>query len=174
MRVVGGELGGRRILAPRDDGVRPTTDRVREALFSILGDLDGAVVLDLFCGTGALGIEAISRGAAEAILVDLRPDAAERNVEELGLGSRARIVRADAASYLRREGPGFDLVFCDPPYRLARHLAADLDTLLAARLRDGARVIVETAADETLPLSLPVADERRYGRTMIRIHEAAG
>ena len=88
LRITGGELGGRRIRVPRGD-VRPTTERVREAIFSILGDVAGARVLDLFCGSGALAIEALSRGAAEATLVDTRPATARGNLEALGLAERA-------------------------------------------------------------------------------------
>lgn len=170
MRVIAGELGGRRLRAPRGDGVRPTSDRVREALFSILGEIKGASVLDLFAGTGALAIEALSRGAAHATLVDTEITAATRNVEELGLAARTQLVRGDALAFLAREGPAYDLVFCDPPYRLARRIATDLDRLLVPRLRDGARVIVETATDDRVELSLTLLDERSYGATGVRIH----
>src|SRR5690242_4698318 len=118
LRITGGELGGRRIRAPRSRNLRPTTERVREALFSILGDVSGTRVLDLFCGTGALGIEAVSRGASEATLVDRKPQSARKNVEDLGLGERVTVVGADGARFLRRAEPGsFELVLCDPPYR---------------------------------------------------------
>src|SRR6266550_2965213 len=98
MRVVAGELRGRRLAAPprRSAAVRPTADRVREALFAILGRLDEASVLDLFCGTGALGIEALSRGAGRATLVDSDVSLARRNVRELGLERRADVLRSDA------------------------------------------------------------------------------
>lgn len=173
MRIVAGELGGRRLLAPRGEAVRPTSDRVREAVFSILGDVAGAAVLDLFCGTGALGIEAISRGAARATLVDDAIAAAERNVNDLGIGERCDIVRSDALRFLGRDTGAYDLVFCDPPYRLARRLGPELDRLLRPRLAAGARVIAETGAGERLALSLPLLDERSYGSTRVRIHGAA-
>lgn len=170
LRITGGELGGRRIRVPRR-GVRPTTDRVREAIFSILGDVAGARVLDLFCGSGALAIEALSRGAAEATLVDTRPATARRNLEALGLAERARTVRSDAARFLRRaEASSFDLVLCDPPYRLADRLAGDLDPLIRRALANGGRVMVETSPDRPLPLGLPLVTERGYGDTLIRIH----
>lgn len=170
LRITGGELGGRRIRAPRGD-VRPTTERVREAIFSILGDVAGARVLDLFCGSGALAIEALSRGAAEATLVDTRPATARRNLEALGLAERARTVRSDAARFLRRaEASSFDLVLCDPPYRLADRLAGDLDPLIRRALANGGRVMVETSPDRPLPLGLPLVTERGYGDTLIRIH----
>ena len=174
MRVVAGELRGRRLVAPRGTDVRPTADRVRESLFSILGDVSGAAVLDLCAGTGALAIEALSRGAAEATLVDAAPETAARNVEALGLGERARVVRADARAFLRRGGSSYDLVFCDPPYRLADRLGLDLDRLLPPLLTPEARVITESAAREPLALALPLRDERRYGETLIRIHVAPG
>jgi 16S rRNA (guanine966-N2)-methyltransferase len=170
LRITGGELGGRRIRVPRGD-VRPTTERVREAIFSILGDVAGARVLDLFCGSGALAIEALSRGAAEATLVDKRPATARRNLEALGLAERARTVRSDAARFLRRaEASSFDLVLCDPPYRLADRLAGDLDPLIRRALANGGRVMVETSPDRPLPLGLPLVTERGYGDTLIRIH----
>src|SRR5215831_8120836 len=101
MRVVAGELKGQRLVAPRGWKVRPTSERVREAVFSTLGDrVEEAVVLDLYCGTGALAIEALSRGAARATLVDRDTRPALGNVERLGLSARAHLVRADAAAWL--------------------------------------------------------------------------
>lgn len=173
MRVVAGELGGRRIVAPRS-GVRPSTDRLREALFSILGEVAGARVLDLFCGTGALGIEAVSRGAATATFVDLDINPARRNVEELGIADRCGLHRSDAMRFLGGDGGSYDLILCDPPYRLARRLGPKLDRLLAPRLAEGGRVIVEADATEPLELSLPIVDERRYGSTLLRIHAGGG
>ena len=174
LRITGGELGGRRIRGPRGAReLRPTTERVREAVFSILGNVSGARVLDLFCGTGALGIEALSRGAAEATLVDTHPRTARANLESLDLTERAQVVREDAARFLRGAEEGsFDLVLCDPPYRLADRLAADLDPLIRRVLAEGGRVMVESSPDRPLPLSLPVLTERTYGDTMIRIHGA--
>src|SRR5215217_7086023 len=119
MRVIAGELKGQRLVAPRGWKVRPTSDRVREAIFSALGDrVEGALVLDLYCGTGALAIEALSRGAKRAVLVDRDTRPALGNVERLGLGERAELVRADVERWLsrRKEEPDptrFDLVFVD-------------------------------------------------------------
>jgi 16S rRNA (guanine966-N2)-methyltransferase len=171
LRITGGELGGRRIRVPsRAKELRPTTERVREAVFSILGEVGGANVLDLFCGSGALAIEALSRGAATATLVDARPEVAKRNVESLDLGDRALVVRSDATRFLRRAEPGsFDLVLCDPPYRLADRLAAELDPLIRAVLAKDGKVMVETSPDRPLPLELPLLTERSYGDTLIRI-----
>jgi 16S rRNA (guanine966-N2)-methyltransferase len=174
LRVSGGELRGRRLRVPRGArDLRPTTERVREAIFSILGDISGTQVLDLFCGTGALGIEAISRGAAAATLVDRRPAAARRNLEALELGNRAEVVGGDAVRYLRRApAAGFELVLCDPPYKLADRLANDLDPLIRRVLAPGGRVVVESSPDRPLPLSLPLLTERRYGDTLVRVHSA--
>jgi 16S rRNA (guanine966-N2)-methyltransferase len=172
MRVVAGELKGRRLATPprRSGAVRPTSDRVREALFAILGEVGGARVLDLFCGTGALAIEALSRGSAQAVLVDTHVSLARRNVRELGLEGRARVVGGDALRYLRRSREEFDLIFCDPPYRLADRLEGELDSLISARLAAGGRVVTESSRRRPLALELPPLIERRYGDTVIRIH----
>jgi 16S rRNA (guanine966-N2)-methyltransferase len=173
LRITGGELGGRRIHAPKGPKLRPTTERVREAVFSILGDVSGARVLDLFCGTGALAIEAISRGAAEATLVDTHPAAARRNLEALELTDRARAVRADAARFLRRaDEASYDLVLCDPPYRLADRLAADLDPLMRGVLAESGRAMIESSSDNPLQMDLPLLTERTYGDTHIRVYGA--
>jgi 16S rRNA (guanine966-N2)-methyltransferase len=174
MRVVGGELGGRRLVSPpgRSAAVRPTADRVREAVFSIIGvAVVGAVALDLFCGTGALAIEALSRGAARATLVDTDPRLARRNVGELDLGDRAEVVRADAIRFLRGGRDRFDLILCDPPYNIADRLEGDLDTLIPVRLARGGRLIVESSARRPLELTrLPLALERRYGEAIVRVY----
>jgi 16S rRNA (guanine966-N2)-methyltransferase len=170
IRVTGGELRGRRLYVPKS-GVRPTTGRVREAIFSLLGSVEGARVLDLFAGSGALGIEALSRGAAEAALVDSRPGGARRNVEELDLTERAEVVRSDAIRFLRRPEPrSFDLVLCDPPYRLADRLAADLVHLIPTALAAGGRALLESSPKRPLDLDLPLLAERSYGDTMIRVY----
>ena len=175
MRVVAGELKGRRLASPPrgSAAVRPTADRVREALFSMLGDVGGTAVLDLFCGTGALAIEAVSRGGAAATLVDRRTSLARRNVAQLGLADRCDVVRSDVISYLRRAAARWDLIFCDPPYRLADRLEGELDSLIPERLAEGGRLITESAARRPLTLGLPLLTERRFGDTLIRIHGAA-
>jgi 16S rRNA (guanine966-N2)-methyltransferase len=170
MRVSGGELKGRRLRAPKKE--RPTTERVREAVFSILGNVDGARVLDLFCGSGAFGIEAVSRGAAGAVLVDRDTRAAVENAGSLDRGIQLDVVRSDAIRFLRSEQGKFDLVFLDPPYRLADPMAADLDALIPARLAPGGRVIAEFSPSSPLNLSLPLAVERRYGATVIRVYDS--
>ncbi|MBW1709920.1 MAG: 16S rRNA (guanine(966)-N(2))-methyltransferase RsmD [Deltaproteobacteria bacterium] len=123
MRVIGGKYRGHRLFVPRGLSVRPTADRVREAIFNILGPkVEGRRVLDLFAGTGALGLEALSRGSSEAVFVDRRPEALltiNRNIEALGLKEAARTLKIDlykGAGLLKNETEPFDLVFLDPPY----------------------------------------------------------
>jgi len=180
MRVVAGRLRGRRLAAPPGRATRPTSDRVREALFALLGPLDGERVLDLFAGSGALGIEALSRGAAHATLVEQAPAAARTirsNLDALGLGPEAaELRRADAHAFLRgarADARQYDLVFLDPPYRQAAELGRALSPALAGVLAPGARVVSESDRRAPLDLDLPLTDERRYGDTLIRIHEPA-
>ncbi len=174
MRVVAGRFRGRGLVAPRGRSTRPTSDRVREALFSILVSVEGARVLDLFAGSGALAIEALSRGAADAVLVDSSTAAVaaiRRNLQALGLGAVVR--RQDALAYLegaRRDARQYDLVFLDPPYRQASALGRELSTALGPVLAPGARVVAESDRRASLELNLPLLDERRYGDTLIRIH----
>lgn len=178
MRVVAGRLGGRRLVAPKGSNTRPTSDRVREALFSILGPLDQAAVLDLFAGSGALGIEALSRGAATATFVDSAPRAIaaiDANVAALGLSKVAEVRRADALGFLenaRASGRQYDLVFLDPPYQRAASLAGDLSERLPALLSGTARVVCESDRRDPLELAGLVSGRQRlYGDTVIGIHE---
>jgi 16S rRNA (guanine966-N2)-methyltransferase len=175
MRVIAGQWGGRRLQAPAGAATRPTSDRVREALFSILGDrVAGARVLDLFAGSGALGIEALSRGATEATFVDSSAaavKAVQANLE--ALGAEADVRRADARVFLRgasREGRHYDLVFLDPPYRLAARLGRELSEALPAVLAPGGLAISESDRRSVLHLDMTPTDERRYGDTVILIH----
>jgi 16S rRNA (guanine966-N2)-methyltransferase len=175
MRVIAGHYGGRRLQAPSGVAVRPTSDRVREALFSVLGDrVHGARVLDLFAGSGALGIEALSRGAAEVTFVDSAAPAiraVRANLEALGAAAEVR--RADARRFLGSASAvarQYDLVFLDPPYRLAGRLGSELTAALPAVLAPGAAVVAESDRRAPLELGLPILDERRYGDTLIRIH----
>jgi len=176
VRVVAGRFGGRSLAAPRGSSTRPTSDRVREALFSILGSdlVQGARVLDLFAGSGALAIEALSRGAASATLVDSSAAAVaaiRRNLEALGVEAEVR--RQDALGYLRgafRDARQYDLVFLDPPYRHASALGRELSTALGPVLASSARVVTESDRRAPLELELALLDERRYGDTLIRIH----
>jgi 16S rRNA (guanine966-N2)-methyltransferase len=180
MRVIAGDLGGQLLVAPRGWKVRPTSDRAREAIFSVLGDLvEGAHVLDLYCGTGALAIEALSRGAAHATLVDRDTRAALGNVERLGLAERVELVRADVSRWLaggeEGETRSFDLVFVDAPYRLADRVGQELDTQLPSLLAEGGRAIVESGARRPLRIdSLPRLRQRRYGAADVSIYGSAG
>jgi 16S rRNA (guanine966-N2)-methyltransferase len=174
VRIVAGRYGGRSLAAPRGQGTRPTSDRVREALFSILGDVSDLRVLDLFAGSGALAIEALSRGASGATLVDSAAAAVvviRRNLE--ALGAEAEVVRSPALSFLgraRADARQYDLVFLDPPYRLAGSLSGELGAVLAPVLAPEARVVAESDRRLPLELELPLLDARRYGDTLIRIH----
>jgi 16S rRNA (guanine966-N2)-methyltransferase len=171
VRVVAGEFRGRRLAAPRGQCTRPTADRVREALFSMLGDVSGARVLDLYAGSGALGIEALSRGAESAVFVerDVRAAAViERNLTSLGL--EQRVVRQDAMRFLAHEQGTFDLVFCDPPYDSASRLAGPLAERLPALTSEEARIVTESDKRTPLELPFPLLTERTYGDTRIAIH----
>jgi 16S rRNA (guanine(966)-N(2))-methyltransferase RsmD len=177
MRLIAGTYGGRRLQAPPGEATRPTSDRVREALFSILGDrVQGARVLDLFAGSGALGLESLSRGAAEATFVDSAPAAIRAIRANLAtLGAAAEVIRADALRWLRGAPAGgrqYDLVFLDPPYRRTGELGAPLSAALAPVLAEGALVVAEADRRAPLELTFPLTDERRYGDTLIRIHAA--
>jgi 16S rRNA (guanine(966)-N(2))-methyltransferase RsmD len=169
MRVVAGRYGGRTLRAPRGAGVRPTADRVREALFSILGPLEGQAVLDLFAGTGALGIEALSRGASSCVFVDVQTRPVQANLDALGIDAQVRRGRALSAL---RPGDQYDLVLLDPPYRDAARLGPELTEALPPVLNPSARVVSESDRRHPLELGLPLDDERRYGDTLIRIHSA--
>ncbi|HEV2770653.1 MAG TPA: 16S rRNA (guanine(966)-N(2))-methyltransferase RsmD [Solirubrobacteraceae bacterium] len=178
MRIVAGTHRGRRVAAPAGHDVRPTSDRVREALFAILessgGGVAGRHVLDLFAGSGALGLEALSRGAASAVFVDRSPRAVAAvrgNLETLELS--AAVHRREALAHLRAasaRGDAYDLCFLDPPYRQAPGLGPRLGAALPAVLAPGARVVVESDHRAPPALGLAVVDERRYGDTLIRIH----
>lgn len=175
LRVTGGALGGRRIRIAASAGVRPTGDRVREALFAWLGDVEGDRVLDLYAGTGALGIEALSRGASAAVWVERSERvcaALRRNVAELGLRERGRVARGDVpkvVARLGRAGERFDLVFLDPPYA-SQEPARALQALVGSGvLAPGARVVAETSRRRALPevRGLVPIEARRYGDAQI-------
>lgn len=180
MRIVAGRYGGRRLVAPAGSATRPTSDRVREALFQRLGPLDDATVLDLFAGSGALALEALSRGGSSATLVDTAPAAIRAiraNVAALGLtAEQVAVRRQDVRAFLRGARAArheYDLVLLDPPYRLAAELGRELSPLIRAVVAPGGRVVSES--DRRAPLDLdpdlPLTDERRYGDTLIRTHE---
>jgi 16S rRNA (guanine966-N2)-methyltransferase len=170
MRVIAGQFRGRRLFTPQGATIRPTSDRAREALFDILehGEprLRGSRFLDLFCGTGAVGIEACSRGAAEVLLIESAADAlrlARANLARIGTPPQVRLLAADAARLGAAPQP-FDLVVLDPPYGSGLALPA-LAGLQSGWLAPGARIVVELAARETLepPDAFEIEQERRYG-----------
>jgi 16S rRNA (guanine(966)-N(2))-methyltransferase RsmD len=172
MRVIAGQYGGRRLVAPRGAATRPTADRVREALFSVLGDVSGLTVLDLFAGSGALGIEALSRGAARAVFVERAAPALtalRANLDALRI--EADTHRGDARTFVRNAssaGHTYDLVFLDPPYREAERLGSELE--LGSVIAPDGRLVTESDRRSPLAIDLPLHFERRYGDTLIRIH----
>lgn len=178
LRVIAGEAKGRRLKSVPGLETRPTADRVRQTLFDILGDVGGERVLDLFAGTGALGIEALSRGASKATFVESDAAAAaviRDNLAVCGFADRAAVRRSDAEAFLARRAPAsarFDLVFLDPPYERGLAFVARLMGLLADRDRvpEGGRVVVESAAgDVDLPDGYRLLRSKIFGRTQITI-----
>lgn len=175
MRIVAGTLGGRRIATPKGQAIRPTAERVREALFNRLGPLPGGAVLDLFAGSGALGLEALSRGAATCLFADEAPASiacVRANVAALGLEECTRVRRGAFERVLRdeaRTGARYDLVLLDPPYAAAAGYAAALGELIPAVLAPGALIAIESARGLDLALDLPADPPRRYGASTIQI-----
>jgi 16S rRNA (guanine966-N2)-methyltransferase len=165
MRIVAGRHKGRRLRAPAGAGTRPTADRVREAVFSILGPIDGLRVLDLYAG---------SRGAASATFVEsARPALTAIRANLDATGEEAEVVASDAVKWLRAASDGeraFDLVFCDPPYDAAARIAQPLADLLPRVAAPQALIVTESSKRNPLVIDLPLADERTYGDTRIAIH----
>ena len=174
MRIVAGRHKGRRLRTPAGAGTRPTADRVREALFSILGPVDGLHVLDLVAGSGALGLEALSRGAASATFVEsARPALAAIRANLEATGDEGEVVASDVIAWLRAAAGHertFDLVFCDPPYDAAAGIAQRLGELLPRVAAPEALIVTESSKRNPLALDLPLTDERTYGDTVIAIH----
>jgi 16S rRNA (guanine966-N2)-methyltransferase len=174
VRIIAGTHRGRRFAAPRGEHTRPTGDRVREALFSILGPLDGAAVLDLFAGSGGLGLEALSRGARRCTFVDRDRSACRvirDNLALLGL-TGATVLQRDALHALREEaaaGRRYDLVLLDPPYGEWAALEPALAVALPAVLADDAVVVVETEARAEPVLPLDRVTSRRYGSARLTV-----
>lgn len=177
MRIISGKLGGRKLFSLSGRRVRPTSDRVREALFNILADrVAAATVLDLFAGTGALGIESVSRGARTAVSIDNSRDAVriiEKNISRLALEKSIRMIKWDIARNLnciQTTEPVYDLVFMDPHYERGLVEKA-LDNLHHSRsVIPGAMLVVEHSRREGLPADrgfLDMADQRKYGKTLV-------
>jgi 16S rRNA (guanine966-N2)-methyltransferase len=186
MRITGGTLRSRGLKAPKGAATRPTTDRVREALFGILtsaGAIEGARVLDLYAGTGALALEALSRGASAALLVESAREALgalRANVEALGLEDRARVVAGDVAQAMRRLGDAgpFDLVFADPPWAMVDDgppIAALADLARRGGIAPEGRVVLEHSARTPPPDidGLVRLDTRRYGDSALTFYKPA-
>jgi 16S rRNA (guanine966-N2)-methyltransferase len=177
VRIVAGSRKGARIFAPKGADTRPTADRVREAAFNLIGPVDDLVVLDLFAGSGAMGLEALSRGAARAVFVESEREATraiQRNLEKLRL-TGAAVLQLDAVTALAAEaaaGRRYDLVLVDPPYEMFSSVQQRLARYVPAILEPGALVVVETAAAEEPELPLPKRTSRRYGSARLTVFEA--
>jgi 16S rRNA (guanine966-N2)-methyltransferase len=172
MRIIAGSRKGHTIAAPRGRETRPTSDRVRENVFNILGPVDGATVLDLYAGSGAMGLEALSRGAARAVLVESDRDAVraiERNLDRLRL--KATVLERDALAVLTTERTKYDLVFVDPPYDMYAELQPKLAHYLPAVLADDGVVVLETDARTQPELPLTERTSRKYGHTRVTVYE---
>jgi 16S rRNA (guanine966-N2)-methyltransferase len=178
LRIIAGSRKGARIAAPKGLDVRPTGDRVREAVFNLVGPVEGAEVLDLFAGSGALGLEALSRGAAAATFVESDRVAAQaivKNLDKLGLEG-ARVYRDDAGRRLAAEaaaGRRYDLVLVDPPYRMLSSFLPILAAHLPAVVALDGLVVVESEAKEEPELPLPLRTSRKYGSTRVTLFEGS-
>lgn len=176
MRIITGEARGKKLAALQGDDVRPTTDRVKESLFNILQfRVEGRAFLDLFAGSGQIGLEALSRGAKNAVFVDdskRSVDIIQKNIEATGLQSRANVVRADYAAYLAANSECFDVVFIDPPYRsglLGKALEA-----VSGHVSPKGIIICEHPNDEEVPESAGLFMKQksyRYGKILLTAYE---
>ncbi|MBO9533780.1 MAG: RsmD family RNA methyltransferase [Solirubrobacteraceae bacterium] len=178
LRITGGDLRGRLVATPEGNATRPTASRVREAVFSMLGPLHGASVLDLCSGAGTLAFEALSRGAGSAVLVDdaeAAVECARRNAAAYGVEDRTTVLHVDAIRAVRRlldENATFDVIFLDAPYSRAPSLAERLDALLPELLEPAGRVVLEGNRKQPPRLSLPLDRERAYRDVLVQIHDA--
>jgi 16S rRNA (guanine966-N2)-methyltransferase len=176
MRIIAGSRKGARIFVPKGLATRPTGDRVREAAFNLIGPVDGGEVLDLFAGSGAMGLEALSRGAARAVFVESDREACrtiERNLDKLRL-TGAVVVCADAPRALAAEvaaGRRYDLVLVDPPYELFSSLQTRFASYLPAVLAQDGLLVLETAAADEPSLPLRLRTSRRYGSARLTVFE---
>ncbi len=177
MRIIAGSRKGHTINAPRGRETRPTSDRVRENVFNLVGPVDGAAVLDLYAGSGALGLEALSRGAARVVFVERDGEAAraiERNLDKLRLGGT--VLRRDAVAALATEagaGRKYDLVLVDPPYEMYPDLQPQLARYLPAVLAEDGLLVLETDVRVEPELPLPQRTSRKYGQARITVYEAS-
>lgn len=177
MRIISGNRRGKKLYAFEGRGIRPTADRVREAIFNILAaHVKGAVALDLFAGTGAFGLEALSRGACSTIFIDHHPDAIrllKKNIDACGMTDAARVIKWDISrdlNCLKGIRPRFELVFMDPPYNRNLVQATLLHLHASRALQTGARVVIEHSGDESLTGNLDgfsMMDQRKYGKSLV-------
>jgi 16S rRNA (guanine966-N2)-methyltransferase len=174
VRIIAGSRKGHRIAAPKGETTRPTSDRIREAAFNLIGPVDDAVVLDLFAGSGALGMEALSRGAARATFVESDRDACraiDANLDKLRL-TGARVLRQDVLRFLPVERGPFDLILVDPPYDLVESLAVPLSTHLPRLLAADGLVVYETSSRQEPQLAgLELRTTRKYGNVRLTLFE---
>ena len=179
MRIIAGSRKGARIFAPKGLETRPTGDRVREAVFNLVGPVDGAEVLDLYAGSGAMGLEALSRGAGRVTFVESDREAAEtilKNLDKLQLEG-AVVLRDDAGRRLATDAAGgrrYDLVLIDPPYSMLARTLPILATYLPAIVAENGIAVVESDARDEPDLPLPKRTSRRYGAARVTVFEAAG
>ena len=173
MRIIAGTHRGRRIAAPKGLATRPTGDRVREAAFNLIGPVDDTRVLDLFAGSGALGLEALSRGAASVTFVESDKAACRTiadNLAKLEL-TGARVTCSDAVSAVRRESRQYDLILVDPPYEIWSELEPRLAEHLPRLLAPGGLLVVETGQRTEPQLPLPIRTSRRYGSARLTLFQ---
>jgi 16S rRNA (guanine966-N2)-methyltransferase len=176
LRIIAGSHKGARIYAPRGLDTRPTGDRVREAVFNLVGPVEGMEVLDLYAGSGAMGLEALSRGARQATFVEADRDAAQtivRNLDKLGLQG-ATVLRENAARKLAADaaaGRRYDLVLIDPPYRMLTGVLPILATHLPAVVEPDGLVVVESDSHDEPELPLPKRTSRRYGSARVTVFD---
>jgi 16S rRNA (guanine966-N2)-methyltransferase len=175
VRIIAGSRKGHTIFAPRGQDTRPTSDRVRENVFNILGPVDDALVLDLYAGSGAMGLEALSRGAARVVFVESDPEAVhaiERNLDKLRL--QATVLRRDAIAALGAEasaGRKYDLVLVDPPYSVYPDLEPQLARYLPSVLAANGVLVVETDARFEPELPVALRTSRKYGQTRVTVYD---
>ncbi|MDR1815360.1 MAG: 16S rRNA (guanine(966)-N(2))-methyltransferase RsmD [Clostridiales Family XIII bacterium] len=181
MRVIAGIYKGRKLTPPKDDRVRPTTDRVKEAMFNLIAPyVPGANVLDLFAGSGALGIEALSRGAARVWLCDVETELTKANLSLLNIRENATVLRGDWRGAVGKIHEKIDLVLVDAPYDLCEHYATVLETLAASgALAEGAHAVIERDAKrdgylQALPAAFALEKTRRYGKTAVDVLRTEG
>ena len=179
MRIITGSAKGKRLFTPKGENTRPTSDRVKEGIFSVIQfDIEGRTVLDLFAGSGQMGIEALSRGAGWVVFVDNSRDAVEtikKNLQNLDLGIKSRVLQSDCMSFLSDKGEMFDIAFLDPPYENGLLLKAL--TALPKRMKQTGMAVCEHPSSETLPLNVEDFIKQKtykYGNTSVTIYRIGG